>query len=99
MYLAAPRLLVGHVGSLIIVVACGIYQLWHVGSSSLTRDRIWTSCIGSWVSATEPPGKSLLFVFLITSQELGVLSILQVNEQQVHNGKLMFHGQLICCVI
>lgn len=33
MYLAAPRVLVGH-GSLIIVVACGIYQLWHVGSSS-----------------------------------------------------------------
>ena len=39
-YLAAPRLLVGHVGSLIIVVACGIYQLWRVGSSSLIRDRV-----------------------------------------------------------
>ena len=36
-----------HVGSLIFVAACGIFscgsrtQVWHVGSSSLTRDQAW----------------------------------------------------------
>ena len=38
----------GVVGSLVAV--CGIFQLWHVGSSSLTRDRTWAPCTGS----TEP---------------------------------------------
>ena len=39
-YLAVPGL------------SCGMsdLQLWHVGSSSLIRDRTWATCIGSPVS-------------------------------------------------
>ena len=33
-------------------------QLWHVGSSSLMRDRTQAPCIGSAVLATGPPEKS-----------------------------------------
>ena len=39
-------------------------QLRHVGSSSLTRDWTRAPCIGSTESATEPPGKPPLQVFI-----------------------------------
>lgn len=31
-----------HVGSLILTGACGVSQLWHMGSSCPTRERTWT---------------------------------------------------------
>ena len=40
----------GHVGSL--VAACKNCSLWHVGTSSLTRDHTQAPCIGSRVSAS-----------------------------------------------
>ena len=42
------------------VLNCGM----HVGSSSLTRDRIQAPCIGSAVLSTAPPGKSPCIYFL-----------------------------------
>ena len=39
--------LVWHVRSSVFVAACKNFQLWHVGSSSLTRDQTWTPCIGT----------------------------------------------------
>ena len=41
-----------------------LFQLRDVGSSSPNSDRTWAPCIGSWVLATGPLGKSLLSPFL-----------------------------------
>ena len=43
----------------ISLFGCARSQLWHAGSSFLTRDPIWTPHIGSTESlAIGPPGKS-----------------------------------------
>ena len=39
--------------------------LWHVGTSSLTRDQTHVPCVGNAVLATGPPGKSPLMLLLI----------------------------------
>ena len=50
----------------ISVVTCRVFlfffffQLQHVGSSSLIRDRLWAPWIGSMIFVTGPPGKSLM---------------------------------------
>ena len=53
--------------SRLLVVVCRIFffflffELWHVGSSSLTRDQTWTPSGLHWecrALATGPPGKS-----------------------------------------
>ena len=34
-------------GSLVLLMTCRIFQLWHVGSRSWTRDKTWAPCIGN----------------------------------------------------
>ena len=59
-------------------------QLWHVGSSSLTRDQAWTPCIGSMESqlwTTRKVSKFLFLVKIITSHRLnyGCKNVRQQN--------------------
>ena len=49
----------------VFIVACGIFQLWHVGSSSLTRESsLGPLCWEHSVLATRPPGKSLISLLM-----------------------------------
>ena len=78
--------------------SCSLWiQRQHVGSSSLTRDWIWTPCTGGTVIAPGPPGKS-------QSSSTGMNTTLRVGQegcllQQMQ--KLLFSmsqpiGQRVC---
>ena len=69
----------------IYVFDCAGSYLQHVGSSSLTRDQTCVPCIGSLESATEPPGKSLdyLFFFFILNLIFFFTLNLSIPKQQV----------------
>ena len=56
-------------------LCCNVWdlQLWHVGSSSLTRGRTWVSCIGSTVLTIGPLGKCLLLALLINKGNIAKL--------------------------
>ena len=58
--------------------------MWHLGSSSLTRDQTQLPCIGSAVLATGPPGKSLHTV--LESQ------LLEVEEDRRRRGQQRMRG-------
>ena len=48
----------------LIFVLRNFFFLWHVGSSSLTKDWTWAPCTGSSVLTTGPPGKSLQLIII-----------------------------------
>ena len=58
-----------------LTFGCSLWIQWqHVGSSSLTRDWIWTPCIGGTVIATGPPGKS-------QSSSTGINTTLRLGQE------------------
>ena len=50
----------------IYLFGCAWSQLWHVGSSSPTRDRTWAACIGSHWTTKKVPGFRIFNIYLMS---------------------------------
>ena len=78
------------------MVACGIFdlhcsaqnlQLWHVGSSSLTRDGTWPSALGGLL-ALVPPGESFFCILKLTVLFLNTVFV-RLEVDAVSQGEAM----------